>query len=88
MEPEKMSTEPRKSLSLKIQRTFTAFLPVDNRRKGSCRRCGGCCKLAFRCPFYDGTGCAIYAFRPPQCRKYPRTEQESIVPDCGFVFTD
>jgi hypothetical protein len=83
-----MNGDPTKSLGLKIKRTFTAFLPVDPQRQGACRRCGGCCKLAFDCPFYDGTGCAIYTIRPPQCRKYPRTKDESIVPGCGFTFGD
>ncbi|GAB4342852.1 MAG: hypothetical protein Kow0099_20790 [Candidatus Abyssubacteria bacterium] len=77
-----------KSLGLKVGRTFTSVLPVDPKRTGACRRCGKCCQLAFRCPFYDGTGCVIYSFRPPQCRKYPRTKEESIVPDCGFRFDD
>lgn len=83
-----MSSDPRASFSLKMKRTFTAFLPVDENRQGACRRCGGCCKLAFKCPFYDGNGCSIYSFRPPQCRKYPRTQEESIVPDCGFTFSE
>ncbi|MBI5119008.1 hypothetical protein HZA56_21295 [Candidatus Poribacteria bacterium] len=75
-------------MGLKIQRTFTSLLPVDEGRKGSCRRCGQCCKLAFDCPFYDGKGCVVYSLRPPQCRKYPRTKEESIVQDCGFIFGD
>ncbi len=81
-----MSPEGVKTVGLKLQRTFTAFFPVDENRKGSCRRCGQCCQFVFRCPFYDGKGCIIYSFRPPQCRKYPRTQKESLVADCGFTF--
>ncbi|MBI4831802.1 MAG: hypothetical protein HY801_09675 [Candidatus Lindowbacteria bacterium] len=81
-----MPTADAKALGLKIQRTFTAFLPIDEDRKGACRRCGQCCKFFFECPFYDGEGCVIYSLRPPQCRKYPRAKDESIVPGCGFTF--
>ncbi len=81
-----MTAEDVKELGLKLQRTLTAFLPPDKTRKGSCLRCGQCCKFAFECPFYDGERCTVYSFRPPQCRKYPRTEEESIVPGCGFTF--
>jgi hypothetical protein len=77
-----------RALGLKIQRTITSLLPVEENRKGSCRKCGQCCKFFFECPFYDGKRCAVYSLRPPQCRKYPRTEEESIVPDCGYVFGD
>lgn len=77
------------ALTSKVQRTVTAFLPIDESRQGSCLMCGRCCQFAFECPFYeDGEGCSIYAFRPPQCRKYPRTKEESIVPGCGFAFGD
>lgn len=41
-------------------------------RKGSCDRCGECCKILFRCPFYDdATGCTVYDRRPPSCRLFP-----------------
>ncbi len=83
-----MSMNETHAMKLKVQRTITAFLPVDEKRDGFCLNCGRCCQFVFRCPFYDGEGCAIYAVRPPQCRKYPRIREESIVPGCGFTFGD
>ncbi|UCD56960.1 MAG: YkgJ family cysteine cluster protein [Candidatus Hydrogenedentota bacterium] len=83
-----MNTYDTRAFGLKVHRTLTALLPVEETRRGSCLRCGQCCQFLFRCPFYDGEGCVIYSFRPPQCRKYPRTEEESIVPGCGFAFRE
>lgn len=78
----------------KLKRTFTSILPISKKRRGKCVACGACCKLPNRCPFlrYDRHGrsrCAAYAFRPPNCRKYPRTNGEHITKDtCGFTFED
>ena len=83
-----MSDNGADAIKLKVQRTFTSLLPIDGNRQGNCLRCGQCCRFVFECPFYDGKGCAVYSLRPPQCRKYPRTEEESIVPECGFTFGD
>lgn len=76
----------------KFLRFFTAFGSIDKSRKGSCRRCGACCKLPNVCPFlgFDENGlavCRIYALRPLSCRKYPRTEAEHLTKQsCGFSF--
>jgi Fe-S-cluster containining protein len=78
--------------SAKIKRTCTSILPVSKSRKGECVNCGECCKLPNICPFLkfkeDGTSCClIYAFRPLNCRKYPRAESEFITAgECGYRF--
>ena len=76
----------------KFKRAFSAFFPIAQNRKGACRHCGACCCLPVRCWFLkegeDGKQyCSIYKFRPPNCRKYPRTEKEFITEQtCGFSF--
>lgn len=81
-------------MKAKLFRTLTSILPVSSRRRGKCRACGACCKLPYRCPFlrYGSDGrsrCAIYWLRPLNCRKYPRTQAESLTEDsCGFYFVD
>lgn len=82
----------RRGIKQKALRTVTAVLPVADNRRGSCNNCGACCTLPTPCWFlrYRGDGssyCAIYHFRPPNCRKYPRTHEEFITQDtCGFWF--
>lgn len=77
----------------KLTRTFTSLLPVENHRVGTCHQCGACCQLPFKCVFLrtgtDGKShCSAYRFRPPTCRKFPRTERQlELVRDvCGFSF--
>ena len=77
----------------KLQRTFTAVLPVEEGRIGSCNGCGDCCKLPVRCTFLkrdanNNHTCGIYRFRPPNCRKFPRSpaQLETVKENCGFSF--
>ncbi|MFH0869245.1 MAG: hypothetical protein V1839_03395 [archaeon] len=77
--------------SAKLKRTATSILPVSKSRRGTCRHCGACCKLPNVCPFlrFDKNKkscCLIYPVRPLNCRKYPRTKEESIVKGCGYRF--
>ena len=77
----------------KAVRAVTAVLPVDKGRRGGCVACGACCLLPTPCPFlrkHNGTSrCAVYAVRPPACRKYPRTHREWLTrATCGFYFKE
>ncbi len=83
-----------RTLKDKIMRDVAGWFPRSFRhsRLGTCMRCGACCRIVFRCPFYvehgDGTGhCRIYAFRPLPCRQYPRHPRDLLsVRMCSFVF--
>ena len=87
-----MDDKDRNTWAAKAKRTITAILPVAENRRGQCVNCGACCKLPNVCPFIkageDGKEfCSIYAIRPYNCRKYPRTESESVTQGtCGFTF--
>jgi Fe-S-cluster containining protein len=77
----------------KLRRTFTSFLPVEEGRAGKCNGCGACCELPVRCFFLktDSKGnntCSIYRFRPPNCRKFPRSpaQLEEVAETCSFSF--
>ena len=81
----------RHNIRSKITRTLTAFKPVEGNRVGKCRCCGACCELVFRCPFLKYKDkkavCIINGFKPPVCKKYPRTADEHVTKDvCGFQF--
>lgn len=67
------------------------------RRVGECRRCGGCCRLGYRCQFLrqggDLTECRIHGWRPSNCRLFPIDERDlrdrdAVAPDvpCGYRF--
>jgi Fe-S-cluster containining protein len=87
-----MADRNRNTWGAKLRRTLTCLLPVSKDRKGQCVHCGACCKLPNACNFIktDGDGkiyCAVYAIRPLNCRKYPRSKSEHITPDtCGYHF--
>jgi len=75
-----------------LRRIITSIsLPTQKNRKGSCKRCGQCCKNS-NCPLlsFDSEGnarCKIYKLRPPHCSRYPRVKSEVIMPDsCGYKF--
>lgn len=67
------------------------------RRRGSCRRCGACCKLMFVCPHLEENGggarCLRHETRWTNCRIFPADERDLadrdlVMPDepCGFHF--
>ena len=77
----------------KIKRTLTSILPVEKGRTGDCNGCAACCELPVRCAFLktdsEGNGtCSIYRFRPPNCRKFPRSpaQLEEVAETCSFSF--
>ena len=61
-------------------------------RKGSCLRCGNCCKILFNCPFADFSNdlvhCKIYDVRFHVCRIFPIDERclQDVNFECGFFF--
>src|SRR5499427_1737277 len=86
--------------------TLATFLP-DNilyrwmpYRRGGCNRCGLCCKIVFRCPFFyedeNTTACLIYTspkHAPPPCVVYPidptdlaEVQREVAPAPCPFYF--
>ncbi|TET37269.1 MAG: hypothetical protein E3J72_06405 [Planctomycetota bacterium] len=69
-----------------------------DRRHGSCKRCGACCNLGFRCPLVraddlNGTKCARFNIRTRNCSAFPIDEADLRDRDivnaetpCGFSF--
>jgi hypothetical protein len=69
-------------------------------QRGGCNRCGLCCKIVFRCPFFfeneETTACMIYTSKkhaPPPCVVFPMDPddlaevQREIAPaPCPFYF--
>ncbi len=61
-------------------------------RRGECDRCGGCCKILFRCPFLredpeGNSACRIYEQRFAQCRLYPIQPRDMLeVERCTYTF--
>jgi len=58
-------------------------------RRGTCRNCGSCCNLTFRCPFLSSEKrCVIYDHRTLTCRNFPIDAKDlelTRVP-CGHYF--
>lgn len=85
-------SSPANSWTAKFKRTMKVFLPIAENRSGECNHCGKCCRLPSKCPFLklksDGVSyCAVYFFRPPNCRKYPRHKSEWLTKRfCGYKF--
>ena len=63
-----------------------------SQREGSCIRCGKCCKIIFKCPFFDESTspshCLIYKHRSKVCKLFPLNEKdiEDVNHLCGFSF--
>ncbi len=67
-----------------------------SRRRGSCRRCGACCRLVWRCRFFHHNhglpACKLYGrFRFPNCIHFPIDHRDIADRDllspyttCGF----
>jgi hypothetical protein len=60
------------------------------RRRGSCRQCGRCCRLGFRCPLLTRRNrCAIYhVVRPANCTRFPIDSRDlsEVGGQCGYRF--
>lgn len=87
----KMGIENDASHLGRVYRFWSAFLPVDSKRRGKCVRCGMCC-IKTKCKIIEfgddgNVRCPIYKYRPLQCKKYPRTEKELFTyTTCGHKF--
>ncbi|MCA1808085.1 MAG: hypothetical protein LC725_01240 [Lentisphaerae bacterium] len=70
------------------------------RRQGECRRCGACCRLAWRCHFFyhnkEMPACRLYRwYRSWNCSRFPLdrrdlADRDLIMPDqpCGYFWQD
>ncbi len=84
----------------KIRRFYLSHFQrnyVENqleKREGSCKMCGRCCQLGYRCPFLTSRDtCSVYMehrwMRPAQCGQFPidqRDMKEMDHPQCGYYF--
>lgn len=73
----------------KFGRLYRAYRDKDMdhaRREGDCKRCGACCKLPVRCPFYINKKCSIYERRFKPCRVYPARKSDLVGVNCGYRF--
>lgn len=60
------------------------------RRRGRCRQCGACCRLAYRCPYLTRDSlCRIYrSHRSASCACFPIDERDlrDLPAGCGYRF--
>jgi len=61
---------------------------MKQRRRGSCRYCGSCCAVMFKCPHLEGNICRIYGKRYEQCAHFPIDERDLVYREniCGYYF--
>ena len=67
---------------------------VYRKRKGVCKRCGGCCNASFKCSNlkYDENGlscCKVNDNKPMLCRLYPYSKKDffkHLRRDCGYRY--
>ncbi len=62
-------------------------------REGQCNRCGLCCQILFRCPYFDGVGCKIHGKHFSQCKAFPIDTRDielirQMGGECGFSFKE
>ena len=66
------------------------------KRKGECKRCGGCCHTSFRCSSlsFDENGhamCKEHDRRPHMCKLYPFSERDHfshLKDKCGLWYDE
>ena len=66
------------------------------KRKGECKRCGGCCHTSIRCPSlsFDESGyamCKEHDRRPHMCKLYPFSKRDHfshLKDKCGFWYDE
>ncbi len=64
------------------------------KRRGDCKRCGGCCNASIRCPSlaFDENGyamCKEHESRPHMCKLYPYSGKDyfsHLKNKCGFWY--
>ena len=67
---------------------------VEEHKKGSCKQCGMCCQMIYRCRYLnENNTCSIYETRHTICHFFPTSQADCelihhINPDktCGFYF--
>ncbi len=90
------------SLKHQIWRRLYYFFSTEEvdqsvkKRKGDCKRCGGCCRTSIRCQnlLYDGNDlamCKIHDHRPDMCKLYPYNGRDffpHLKDKCGFWYEE